>query len=112
VAVNTLKSYRRDLARYAAYLASKGVDDPTDVTEAHVSDFLATLREGSAEHPPLAASSEAAVTSFLPRPSRLCSGMTPRVRISASSAATRASTARMQFHRCKLPSQASIATPC
>ena len=59
MAVNTLKSYRRDLARYAAYLASKGVHDPTDITEAHVSDFLATLREGSAEHPPLAASSAA-----------------------------------------------------
>ena len=59
MAVNTLKSYRRDLARYAAYLASNGVHDPADITEAHVSDFLATLREGSAEHPPLAASSAA-----------------------------------------------------
>ncbi|SDO92739.1 integrase/recombinase XerD [Pedococcus dokdonensis] len=57
VAANTLKSYRRDLARYAAYLASRGVDDPTAITEAHVTDFLATLREGSADHPPLAASS-------------------------------------------------------
>ena len=59
VAANTLKSYRRDLARYAAYLASKGVHDPAAVTEAHVSDFLATLREGTADHPPLAASSAA-----------------------------------------------------
>jgi integrase/recombinase XerD len=59
VAANTLKSYRRDLARYTAYLASRGVDDPVGITEAHVTDFLATLREGSADHPPLAASSAA-----------------------------------------------------
>lgn len=56
---NTLKSYRRDLARYTAYLAGRGVSDPGDVTEAHVTDFLAALREGSADHPPLAASSAA-----------------------------------------------------
>ena len=59
VAANTLKSYRRDLARYAAYLAAKGVNDPASITEAHVSDFLATLREGTTDHPPLAASSAA-----------------------------------------------------
>ena len=59
VAANTLTSYRRDLARYAAYLASNGVQDPSGITEAHVGDFLATLREGSADHPPLAASSAA-----------------------------------------------------
>jgi len=56
---NTLKSYRRDLTRYAAYLASRGVHDPAEVGEAHVTDFLATLREGDGEHPPLAASSAA-----------------------------------------------------
>lgn len=33
--------------------------DPGAVTEAQVADFLATLREGSPEHPPLAASSAA-----------------------------------------------------
>jgi integrase/recombinase XerD len=59
VSANTLKSYRRDLARYTAYLAGRGVTDPASVTEAHVSDFLATLREGGDEHPPLAASSAA-----------------------------------------------------
>ena len=56
---NTLTSYRRDLARYTAYLASRGVHDPTEVGEAHVADFLATLREGSEGRPPLAASSAA-----------------------------------------------------
>jgi integrase/recombinase XerD len=59
VSVNTLSSYRRDLARYTAYLAGRGVGEPAEVTEAHVSDFLATLREGTADHPPLAASSAA-----------------------------------------------------
>lgn len=59
VAANTLTSYRRDLARYAAYLAALGVNDPGAITEAHVAEFLATLREGTADHPPLAASSAA-----------------------------------------------------
>ncbi len=57
VADNTLASYRRDLARYTAHLADRGVTDPRSVTEAHVTDFLAGLREGSPDHPPLAASS-------------------------------------------------------
>jgi integrase/recombinase XerD len=59
VAANTLKSYRRDLVRYAAYLAAQGLTDPAAITEAHVSEFLATLREGTPDHPPLAASSAA-----------------------------------------------------
>jgi integrase/recombinase XerD len=59
VSANTLASYRRDLARYTAYLEGHGVREPADATERHVTDFLATLREGSTEHPPLAASSAA-----------------------------------------------------
>src|SRR5689334_15959113 len=59
VAANTMKSYTRDLSRYTAYLAAQGVHDPVAITEAHVGDFLATLREGDGEHPPLAASSAA-----------------------------------------------------
>ena len=43
VADNTLASYRRDLSRYTSHLAAKGVTDPRAVTEAHVTDFLATL---------------------------------------------------------------------
>lgn len=42
---NTLKSYARDLRAYSAFLAAQGVDDARDVTEARVSDFLASLRE-------------------------------------------------------------------
>jgi integrase/recombinase XerD len=59
VADNTLKSYRRDLRRYAGWLADHGVDDLGQVSEATVSDFLVALREGDADHPPLGASSAA-----------------------------------------------------
>lgn len=53
---NTLDSYARDLRRYAEHLGETGFDA---VTEREVSAFLAVLREGDAEHPPLAASSAA-----------------------------------------------------
>ncbi|HEX2130465.1 MAG TPA: site-specific tyrosine recombinase XerD [Actinophytocola sp.] len=56
---NTLDGYTRDLRRYAAHLAQAGVPSLDAVTEAHVSAFLAVLREGDDEHPPLAASSAA-----------------------------------------------------
>jgi integrase/recombinase XerD len=46
VAANTLSSYRRDLRRYAAHLAVRGIDDLAMVTEADVSDFLVALRRG------------------------------------------------------------------
>lgn len=57
--VHTLRAYERDLRRYAAHLASEGITDPSMVTEAQIADFLATLREGDADHAPLAASSAA-----------------------------------------------------
>jgi len=57
LAANTLTSYRRDLRRYAGFLAEAGLDDVDAVTEATVSAFLVRLREGDAEHPPLSASS-------------------------------------------------------
>ena len=46
VAANTLSSYRRDLRRYAAHLAARGIDDLAEVTEDDVSDFLVALRRG------------------------------------------------------------------
>src|SRR6185312_1591412 len=49
VAANTLKSYRRDLRRYAEHLTTRGIDDLTKVTETDVSDFLAALRRGDAD---------------------------------------------------------------
>ncbi|HWO59426.1 MAG TPA: site-specific tyrosine recombinase XerD [Umezawaea sp.] len=51
---NTLESYGRDLRRYTEHLEARGVTDLSAVTEAHVGDFLATLRESG-----LAASSAA-----------------------------------------------------
>lgn len=56
---NTLDGYARDLRRYADHLEASGVDSLGGVAERHVSAFLATLREGTPEHPPLAASSAA-----------------------------------------------------
>jgi integrase/recombinase XerD len=57
LAGNTLLSYRRDLRRYAAVV---GADTPLDALgEADVAGFVATLREGSDGHRPVAASSAA-----------------------------------------------------
>jgi integrase/recombinase XerD len=56
---NTLDSYARDLRRYREYLAARGVTELTEITSTMISEFLAALREGDADHPPLAASSAA-----------------------------------------------------
>jgi integrase/recombinase XerD len=57
LAENSVKSYRRDLRRYLAYLDSVGVTALDQVTEQIVSGFLMALREGNSEHPPLSATS-------------------------------------------------------
>jgi integrase/recombinase XerD len=57
LAANSLSSYRRDLHRYLRHLRRAGVEALDAVGEAHVAGFLAALREGDDEHPPLAASS-------------------------------------------------------
>ncbi|MFY0405998.1 site-specific tyrosine recombinase XerD [Solicola sp. PLA-1-18] len=59
LAANTLSSYRRDLRRYRSFLRSRGIESPDGVAEADVTDFLAHLREGDEDHPPLGASSAA-----------------------------------------------------
>ncbi|MDR7310454.1 integrase/recombinase XerD [Nocardioides luteus] len=59
LAANTLSSYRRDLRRYAEFLAEQRVEDLTGVSEATVSAFLAHLREGNDDHPALSATSAA-----------------------------------------------------
>jgi integrase/recombinase XerD len=56
-AAHTLEAYRRDLTRYAATLEARGRTDIGDVSTQDVAEFLAGLREGDSEHPPLAASS-------------------------------------------------------
>lgn len=50
LADNTVRSYRRDLLRYAAFLTVQDVAEPKDVTEEHVLGFLASLRTGDADH--------------------------------------------------------------
>ena len=57
VAANTLAAYGRDLRRYLEHLGE--MDRLGDVSEAQVAGFLAALREGDADHPPLSASSAA-----------------------------------------------------
>lgn len=54
---NTVAAYRRDLMRYQAFCAGRGVAHLSDVDSALVGDFLASLRAGAEEHPPLAESS-------------------------------------------------------
>jgi integrase/recombinase XerD len=59
LAANTLASYRRDLSRYADFLGARDVRDLDGVSEAQVQAFLASLREGDADHPALSAASAA-----------------------------------------------------
>ena len=57
LAEHTLQAYRRDLRRYAGALTAAGRTEIEQVSTADVADFLAGLREGDENHPPLAASS-------------------------------------------------------
>jgi integrase/recombinase XerD len=57
LAAHTLQAYQRDLTRYAAALAAVGRTEIEEVSTQDVADFLAGLREGDGDHPPLAASS-------------------------------------------------------
>ncbi|HEX5560060.1 MAG TPA: site-specific tyrosine recombinase XerD [Nocardioidaceae bacterium] len=59
LAANTLAAYRRDLTRYADFLAGRGVTEPHQVTEVLVSDFLAAIRTGEDGATQLTASSAA-----------------------------------------------------
>jgi integrase/recombinase XerD len=59
LAANTITSYRRDLRRYLGYLGTAGVRGLAEVAESDVSGFLAALRAGDDDHPPLSATSAA-----------------------------------------------------
>ncbi len=59
LATSTVESYRRDLRRYASVLAGRGKTRLGEITPADVAGFLASLREGDAEHAALAVSSAA-----------------------------------------------------
>jgi len=54
-----LVSYRRDLRRYAAFLADRGIGEPTAIRGEDVTAFLVYLREGDTHHPPLGSGSAA-----------------------------------------------------
>ena len=57
LAPNSLAAYRRDLARYLSWCEAQGIVEPSAVRENDIADFLVALREGDADHGPLAASS-------------------------------------------------------
>jgi integrase/recombinase XerD len=59
VAANTLASYRRDLGRYLQFLAARKITSIRAVDAAAIAAFLAYLREGDVDHPPLSATSAA-----------------------------------------------------
>ena len=59
LAASTVESYRRDLRRYASVLAGRGKTALDEITPGDVAGFLASLREGDAEHAALAVSSAA-----------------------------------------------------
>lgn len=59
LAANTIASYRRDLRRYTEYLDAAGVRALGEIAESDVAGFLAALRQGDEEHPPLSATSAA-----------------------------------------------------
>jgi integrase/recombinase XerD len=59
LAANTITSYRRDLRRYAEFLAAAGVRGLGEVGESDVAAFLVALRTGDEAHPPLSATSAA-----------------------------------------------------
>ncbi|WP_248124969.1 site-specific tyrosine recombinase XerD [Micrococcus lacusdianchii] len=61
LAENTLAAYRRDLARYAAWLAASGVGAPEEVDAGHVTGFVAALGTGGDGGRPLAPRSVARV---------------------------------------------------
>lgn len=56
---NTLSSYRRDLQRYALYLADRGRQEPSDITESDIIDFGSYLKTGDENYPALGKASVA-----------------------------------------------------
>ncbi|GAA4719347.1 tyrosine recombinase XerD [Phytohabitans rumicis] len=63
LSANTLSSYRRDLHRYVTTLTAAGVTGLASVTHADVAGYVAALRGGDSEHPPLSAASAARAAS-------------------------------------------------
>jgi integrase/recombinase XerD len=63
LSANTLASYRRDLDRYLEALEKAGVAELAAVEPGQVARYVAGLRAGDAEHPPLSAASAARAVS-------------------------------------------------
>ncbi len=61
LSANTVQAYRRDLALYADFLASRSINDLRSIEQDHVSAFLRTQQIGDASRPPLKASSIARI---------------------------------------------------
>jgi integrase/recombinase XerD len=59
LAANTLSAYRRDLARYSAYLAAQGLGSPAEITRHHVTGFAQALSDGADGGTPLGVRSAA-----------------------------------------------------
>lgn len=59
LADNTLRSYRRDMRRYEAFLHERDLQDPSAITELDVLAFLGELRTGDDDHVPLGTASAA-----------------------------------------------------
>ncbi len=59
LADNTLRSYRRDLRRYAGFLQSRDLVDPRAIAEGDIAAFLGWLRTGDPDHAPLGTASAA-----------------------------------------------------
>jgi integrase/recombinase XerD len=57
LSTNTVKAYRRDLRRYVAYLAARGIDDAVRVDPAIVSAFVADLSGSTHDGKPYRATS-------------------------------------------------------
>jgi integrase/recombinase XerD len=59
LSANTVSAYRRDLRRYTEFLDAAGGRGLGEVAESDVAGFLAALRQGDGDHPPLSATSAA-----------------------------------------------------
>ena len=48
LSANTVAAYRRDLARYEAFLESRGIVELADVTPVEITEFVRSLSQGGA----------------------------------------------------------------
>lgn len=51
LSANTVAAYRRDLARYEAFLESRGIVELADVTPVEITEFVRSLSQGERRWP-------------------------------------------------------------